>query len=356
MNSGSLSDPEVHADDLTWREQEVLILLAERCTNREIAERLHLAESTVKDYVGRILSKLYVKNRRQAVERAQKLGLLEIDGKIGHRPLTNLPAEATPYVGHRNELDEIKRHFDETRLLTLTGPGGIGKTRLAVKTALQAACDFEDGVFFVSLAPISSVDHLIQTIAEALKIPLATHEDPQNQLLRYLQRKQILLVMDNFEHLLEGVGIVSDILPAAPGVKILATSREKINLRSETILVIGGMSFPDPESSQNPLDNDATTLFVQSANKVCPGFKPSPTELVQISSICEIVQGMPLAIELAAAWLQILNVNEITKELDKGFDILATDLRDAPERHKSIRAVYNHSWSLLHQTEQEIFM
>lgn len=356
MNNGSFSNSEVLAEDLTWREQEVLILLADRCTNREIADQLHLAESTVKDYVGKILSKLYVKNRHQAVERALDLGLLEPDRKTELGPLTILPAEATPFIGRMDELDEIKRHLDQTRLLTLTGLGGIGKTRLALKTAHQAAGDFEDGVFFVSLAPISSVDHLIQTIAEALKFPLATHEDPQNQLLRYLQRKQILLIMDNFEHLLEGVGIVSKILPAAPEVKVLATSREKLNLRSETILVIGGMSFPDPERSQNPFANDALTLFVQSAAKVCPGFEPSTTELVKISNICEIVQGMPLAIELAAAWLQILNVDEITGELEKGFDILATELRDAPERHKSIRAVFNHSWSLLQRTEQEIFM
>jgi predicted ATPase/DNA-binding CsgD family transcriptional regulator len=356
MNNHGLSREEEYADDLTWREQEVLILLAERLTNREIATRLHLAESTVKDYVGKILSKLYVKNRRQAVERAKALGLLDSDRIIGGRPTINLPAEPTPFVGRGTELAEIKRHLGETRTLTLTGPGGIGKTRLALRAAKDAAGDFEDGSTYVSLAPIRSVDHIIQTIAEAVKFPLATHEDPQRQLLRYLKNKQLLLVMDNFEHLLDGVSIVSEILRAAPGVKILATSRERLNLQSETIINVGGMTFPDQAGSKDTLNYDAITLFVQSARKVRPGFDPSPDELGQITNICQIVQGMPLAIELAAAWLHIINVDEIAEELEKDLDILATEVRDSPARHRSIRAVFDHSWSMLHRTEQEIFM
>ena len=356
MNNGYYSGEEVYADDLTWREQDVLILLAERQTNREIAESLHLAESTVKDYVGKILSKLYVKNRREAVERAKALGLLDGNRITGGRPVTNLPAEPTQFVGRRDELAEIKRHLAETRLLTLMGPGGIGKTRLASKAAEEAAGDFEDGCTFVSLAPIRSVEHIIQTIAEAVKFPIATHEDPQYQLLRYLRKRRLLLVMDNFEHLLDGAGIVSEILQAAPAVKVLVTSRERLNLQSETIHNVGGMTFPDQVGSKDTLDYDAITLFMQSARKVRPGFDPSHDELEQIANICQIVQGMPLAIELAAAWLHILNVDEIAEELEKGLDILATEVRDAPERHRSIHAVFYHSWSLLHQPEQEIFM
>jgi predicted ATPase/DNA-binding CsgD family transcriptional regulator len=356
MDNGYFSGEEVYADDLTWREQDVLILLAERLTNREIADRLHLAESTVKDYVGKILSKLYVKNRREAVERAKALGLLDSDRITGGRPATNLPAEPTQFVGRRDELAEIRRHLVETRLLTLTGPGGIGKTRLALKAAEEAADDFEDGCTFVSFAPIRSVEHIIQTIAEAVKFPIATHEDPQHQLLRYLQKRQLLLVMDNFEHLLDGAGIVSEILQAAPAMKILATSREKLNLQSETNIIVGGMGLPGQVRSEDTERNDAITLFVQSGSKVRSGFDPSPDELGKIENICHIVQGMPLAIELAAAWLHILNVDEIAEELEKGLDILTTEVRDAPERQRSIRAVFDHSWSLLQQTEREIFM
>ena len=356
MSNRDFSAGEAHADDLTWREQEVLILLSERLTNREIADRLHLAESTVKDYVGKILSKLYVKNRREAVACAKDLGLLDGSRKTTAKPPTNLPSEPTPFIGRRYELDEIKCHLVDTRLLTLTGPGGIGKTRLALKVSESVSGEFEDGCFLVSLAPIRSVEHIIQTIAEALKFPLATHEDPQHQLLRYLRKRQLLLLLDNFEHLLDGVSIVNEILQAAPGVKVLVTSREKLNLLSETNFIVGGMDFSRHVRSEDIPQNDAIALFVQSAGKVRTGFDPSPDELGQIAKICEIVQGMPLAIELAAAWLHILNVVEIADELEQGLDILSTEVRDAPERHRSIRAVFDYSWSLLDQTEHEIFM
>ena len=216
--------------------------------------------------------------------------------------------------------------------------------------------EFKDGCFFIALAPIRSVEHIIQTIAEALKFPIATHENPQHQLLRYLQRRQLLLVMDNFEHLLKGVNIVSEILEAAPAVKILATSRERLNLHSETVLQVGGMTFPDQAGLKSDLTYDAIALFVQSAGKVHPEFDPSPEGLEKIAMICQIVGGMPLAIELAAAWLHILKVDEILSELEKGIDILTSELRDTPTRHRSIRVVFDHTCSMLDETEREIFM
>ncbi len=355
MNSSDLSDDEVQADDLTWREQDILLLLSDRLTNREIAGQLHLAESTVKDYVGKILNKLDVKNRRQAVEKGKRLGLTAKSSGQSDKILSNLPSEATPFIGRLHELRQIREKLLSTRLLTLTGPGGIGKTRLALKACEEAVPDFEQGAFFVSLASIHSVNDIIQTIAEALNFPLATHEDPQIQLIRYLKKREILLVMDNFEHLMEAVPIVSQILQAAPPVKILATSREKLNLQSETNLNISGMDIPKEFNSQDPERNDAIALFLQSARKLNPSFNPAPDELLQIRSICQMVQGMPLAIELAAAWVKILTVNEILEELDKGIDILSTDVQDIPERHQSINAVFDYSWSLLHQSEQEIF-
>ncbi len=356
MINGDISAEEMYTDDLTWREQEVLILLSERLTNREIADRLHLVEGTVKDYVGRILSKLYVKNRRQAVERAKALGILDDVRRTAVSPPIQLPAEPTPFVGRSDELADIKRHLGGTRLLTLTGPGGMGKTRLALKVAEGVAGEFDDGCFFVSLAPLGSADRIVQTIAEGVRFPLATHEDPQHQLIRYLRKKELLLVIDNFEHLLDGVGYISEILEAAPAVKILATSRERLNLQSETILVVGGMDHPAVAGAADALQYDAVSLFVQSARKVRPGYHPSPGELKGIVEICQIVGGMPLGIELAAAWLHILNVDEVAEELEAGIDILATEVRDAPARHRSIHAVFDHSWFMLDKTEREIFM
>ncbi len=356
MKNSGQTNGEMYADDLTWREQDILVLLAERLTNQEIAQRLHLAESTVKDYVGNILSKLYVKNRREAVERATELGLLGRDRETAFVSQTNLPPERTPFVGRKSELTEIRQQLGKTRLLSLVGPGGIGKTRLALKAAEKATDDFEDGVFFVPLAPIRSSRDIIQTIAEGVKFPIATHEAPKIQLLRYLQKRQLLLVIDNFEHLLDGVDIVNEILESAPAAKILTTSRERLNLQSETVLHVTGMAFPSQADSTDSLDYDSIALFLQSAKKVRPGFDPSPAEMEQMINICQSVTGMPLAIELAAAWLHILNVDEIATELAKDLDILATEVRDAPARHRSIRAVFDHSWSLLNQDEREIFM
>jgi len=336
----------IRVDDLTWRERDVLNLLAEHMSNREIAERLFLAESSVKDYVRKILKKLNVKNRRQAVERAKELGILT--------RRSNLPAGLTPFIGRAGELEQIRQQLGKTRLLTLTGPGGVGKTRLALKTAEDASGDFRDGCFFVSLAPIRSVNHIVQSIAEAVNFRLRPQEDLKDQLLRYLRKKRFLLVMDNFEHLLDGAGIVSDILQNTPDVKILATSRERLNLQNETYLSIGGMQVGDRIDGIK--NRDAVALFLQSAEKIHSEFDPAPGELAQIEEICTFVEGMPLAIELAASWLHVLSVSEVHAEMKKGLDILETEVRDAPERHRSIRAVFDHSWSLMEQAERDVFM
>lgn len=354
MDNHESPNSEFHIDDLTWREQDILNLLAERLTNREIAERLFLAESSVKDYVGRIIKKLYVKNRRQAVERAKELGLFDADTKtIAGEQQPRLPSSLTPFIGRKRELEEIRQQLIRTRLLTLTGPGGMGKTRLALKTAENASSDYHDGCFFVSLAPIHSVNYIVQSIAEAVNFPFPTSEDPKQQLIRYLQKKNLLLVMDNFEHLLDGAEIVGEILQDTTDVKILVTSRERLNLQSETSLGIEGIQV---ERGADEEDNEAVKLFLQSASRVRPGFGPTPDELIQIEKICQFVGGMPLAIELAASWLHVLSVDEIDGELRKGLDILESEVRDVPERHRSIRAVFDQSWSLMDKKEREILM
>jgi len=347
---------ELIVENLTWREQDILNLLAERLSNREIAERLVLAESTVKDYVGRILGKLHVKNRRQAVERSRELGILgsAVDSLPGRQP--SLPSAPTPFIGRTAELEKIREELARTRLLTLSGPGGMGKTRLALRTAELVAADYRDGSFFVSLAPIRSADHIAQAVAEALDFPLPTNEDPKSQLIRFLQKKNLFLVIDNFEHLLQGVSIVSEILQNTSAVRILVTSRERLNLKSETNLSISGMTVAAEIDLENAAQVDAISLFLGSATKVSPGFDPSSEELTRIRQICQFVGGMPLAIELAASWLHVLSVHEIYDELRKGLDILETDVRDAPERHRSIRAVFEGSWSLLDSKERDIFM
>lgn len=350
------SHDEVPVEDLTWREQEVLALLAERLTNREIGDRLHLAETTVKSHVGSIIGKLGVKNRRQVVERAKELGLLDPDKKNTTRVTHALPAQPTPFIGRVDELAEILHLLDETRLLTLTGAGGIGKTRLALRAASDLRDDFKDGIFFVPLAPIGSGKHIIQAIAEAIGFPLSTEAAPVDQLLSHLRRRQLLLVMDNFEHLLNDVDVVAKILQAAPNVKVLATSRENLNLHGETALTIVGMGFSDQEPPADLWNDDAIKLFLHNIRRILPEFNPDADDMRQLMQICRLVEGMPLAIELAAGWMNVLSTKELTIEIQRGLDILTSDIRDVPERHHSMRAVFDQSWSLLDQSEREVFM
>lgn len=356
MENRDLPEDGLQVEKLTWREQEILSLLSERLTNREIADHLNLAESTVKDYVGKILSKLYVKNRREAVERAATLDLLDTDNMSAVQPQTNFPTETTAFIGRADERKIITSVLVNTRLVTLTGPGGIGKTRLALKAAEEVADNFKDGIYFVSLAPIRLVDDIVQAVAEAVNFPVATPEQPLTQLLRFLAKRQLLLVMDNYEHLLEGVNIASEILQGAPGVKIIATSQEKLNLHSETNINIGGMDTLSQTRSLGAVQSDAVSLFTQSAKKVNPQYKPSENQLEQIAKICKTLQGMPLAIEMAASWLQVISEEEIAEELEKGIDILETEARDVPGRHRSVRTVFDHSWTLLNREEQELFV
>ncbi len=353
MTQQSFEPVEIPPEDLTWREQEVLGLLSERLTNQEIADRLHLAESTVKDYVGRILGKLHVKNRRQAVARAVALDLLGAHDPTAPAARHNLPAETTPFIGRDVELAEIQRLIAEQRLLTLTGPGGIGKTRLALEAAAAALDDFEHGVYFVSLAPVESGERIVMAILEALNLPLSTEERPAAALQRYLRRKQMLIVLDNFEHLLENAALVSELLAAAPDLKILATSREKLGLHGETALAVGGMSLgsqqtPDAEQS------DAVLLFLQRARQARPGMDLGKQDQAQVVEICKKLGGMPLAVELAAGWLHVLSVREIGAELEAGLDILTTRDRDVPARHRSMQDVFDHSWVLMNEAERDM--
>lgn len=356
MHDHDISPAEVPVEDLTWREQEVLTLLAKRLTNREIGDRLHLTENTVKSHVGNIIGKLGVKNRRQAVERANELGLLDSDRKTASKVTHALPAEPTPFIGRVKELAEICRLLDDTRLLTLTGVGGIGKTRLALRAASDLRDEFENGVFFVSLAPISSGRHIVQTIAEAIGFPLSTEEPPIDQLVAHLRRRQILLVMDNFEHLPDGVDIVAKILQNSPKVKILATSRGNLKLHGETVLIIKGLDFPDQETLVDLQAYDAIELFLHSVRRVQPEFNPDVDDLKHLEYICRLVDGMPLAIELAAGWMNVLSPEELASEIQRGLDILTSEMRDVPERHHSMRAVFDQSWSLLDQNERVAFM
>ncbi len=243
------------------------------------------------------------------------------------------------------------------RLLTLLGPGGSGKTRLALETAAGQLDNYSHGVWFASLAPLQSVDAIVPTVAEALGFRFYEEGDPRQQLLNYLRQKTLLLIMDNYEHLLTGAGLVTEILKTAPGVKVLATSRTRLNVGGEHRFQITGMDFPDlpPKASADAIQYSAVKLFLQGARRAQPNFELTGENLSGVIDVCRVVEGMPLAIRLAAAWVAILSPREIAAEIGQGIDFLETDLRDVPERQRSMRAVFDHSWKLLAEREREVF-
>ncbi|MDX1435231.1 MAG: adenylate/guanylate cyclase domain-containing protein [Anaerolineales bacterium] len=266
----------------------------------------------------------------------------------------NLPEQLTEFVGRQSELAEAKRLIAETRLLTLIAPGGTGKTRLAIQTAAEVSTDFHDGVFFIGFADTESSEEIIQTIAETLGVALSSDEDIQDQLLAYLAHRQQLLVLDNLEHLDGAAVIVAGILKAAPQVRVLATSRAKLNLSGETVLSLAGLGirWKAPEKA---MEAGGARLFLETARRSKPGFVIEDHELESLSEILHLVGGMPLGIILAAAWVDLVSIEEIALEIGKSADFLETEMQDVPDRHRSIRAVFNYSWNLLNPEEREIF-
>jgi predicted ATPase/DNA-binding CsgD family transcriptional regulator len=270
---------------------------------------------------------------------------------------THLPSQPTLFIGRTQELGEIQtRLADPTcRLLTLVGPGGIGKTRLVLQAAEQfdASTDQTSGVYFVPLQPLASSDTIIPAIADALDLRFYQTTNPKQRLMDYLHDQCLMLVLDNFEHLLDAAGLVSDILAAAPDVKVLVTSREVLNLQEEWVYPVQGMHFPQNGDS-SPEGFSAFRLFVQSARRVRPDFS-ADTEQEGILRICRLTQGMPLGLELAASWVRVLTCAQIADEIEHGLDFLATSARNIPERHRTMRAAIEQSWDRLTAPEQNAF-
>jgi predicted ATPase/DNA-binding SARP family transcriptional activator len=280
-------------------------------------------------------------------------------------PPTRLPVLPTPFIGRRPEVAQIKELVLNPmhRHITLIGPGGTGKTRLAIQSASEMADEFFDGVFFASLAPVKTADGVLPTVAKALDFSFYRNEQPRQQLLDFLREKHLLLILDNFEHLLEATELVRDILANATDVKLLVTSRIRLNLQGEQLFRVTGMRAPDavefnqwddPEIQAKPFS--AVQLFLDRARRVQPGFTLTKENLPPVMEICQLVQGMPLGLELAASWLELLPADEVATEISRSLDFLETDQPDVPDRQHSIRAVFESSWQLLNKAEQSAFL
>jgi len=270
----------------------------------------------------------------------------------------NLPAHITPFVGREREILEVIHLMQDpqVRLITLMGPGGIGKTRLALACAERVLTQFPDGVYLVSLAPLSSPDSLVQTLGHTLTMNFAQDLDPKTQLMDYLRDRTLLLVMDNWEHLLGGLPLLAEILQTARFVQVLATSRVKLNLQGETVFNTEGLDYPSYPHATDALNSSAVTLFVQAARRVQPDYELTPEDLPNVVTVCQLVEGMPLGIELAASWVEVLSVREIVHEMRGNLDFLGTDSGGFLNRQRSMRAVFEYSWMLLSEEERNAFV
>jgi predicted ATPase/DNA-binding SARP family transcriptional activator len=276
------------------------------------------------------------------------------------KPENNLPAVQTSFIGREKELAKIGALIRDhaCRLLTLVGPGGSGKTRLALQAAAEALRSFPDGSYFVPLEAGNSADYLVSAILRVLPFNIDSFinpEVPRIQLLNYLRKRSMLLVLDGCEQLSGKVGDLSAILENAPDVKVLATSRQRLGLQCERAFPVEGLGLPQA-SEDVPADGvEAVKLFRERTEQAGADFQLTEADYEPVVRICRMVDGMPLGIELAAAWTSVLSLPEIAEEAGKSLDFLTTSMGDMPERHRSIRAVFDSSWSLLTDELREMF-
>lgn len=287
----------------------------------------------------------------------------ESPSSVPSAPIHNLPVSLTSFHGREQELVDLERLIanPECRCISLVGPGGIGKTRLALETAQRHRADFAHGVAFVPLASVGSVEAAVIAIASAIHFHFYGLNEPQVQLLNHLCEKHMLLILDTVEQLLtQGslqvnfVEFMLEILQRASGVKLLVTAREVLDLQEEWVFEVRGLEFPERKQTEKLDEYAAVELFIQRARRASPGFAFSETDLAGIAHICRLVEGMPLAIELAATWLRILSPVEIAQEIEGSLDFLSSSVRDIPERHRSMRVVFDHSWRTLSPKEQQV--
>ncbi len=269
----------------------------------------------------------------------------------------NLPQLLTSFIGREQEIEQLQQRLAQPdyRLLSIIGPGGIGKSRLAIQVALASQQLFAQGVYFVPLAGVERAAAIPAAIMAALGASFATSAaSPTSQLLQLLAQQKMLLVIDNFEHLLDGVDLLLTILQAAPNVTLLVTTREQLNCQAEDSFKLDGLATPTQGDLTLAGQSAAVRLFCERANRLNKSFKLTAENCPAVVRICQLVEGMPLAIELATTWIEAFDCASLAAAIAQNQAILATTQRDLPARHRSMQAVFDYSWQLLTAREQRI--
>jgi len=338
-------------ESLSRRELEILRFIARGASDREIAQAFFLSLNTIKWHNRQIYSKLGVANRKQAVELAMQEGLLDevlqsLDRSRNITGKNKIPAQVTTFIGRENEVDRVIQLLSSSRLLTLIGPGGVGKTRLALQAAEKIAKEgsFVDGVYFVELAPLSDPSLVTAEILGVLEIKSAHGDEPLDLIVRFTKDKKILLILDNFEHLLSAASMPTELLKSTVNLKIMVTSRASLQVSGEHVYSVPTLEI-----------NTATELFKQRAQAVERRFEVDNANQDSIKQILARLDGLPLAIELAAARIILLSPQALLLHLKKRLDVLKGNLRDVPERQQTVRATLDWSYELLDESERTLF-
>ena len=302
-------------------------------------------------------------HRLKDLTRAERIYQLVIPGLLTEFPplntlerrANNLPVQLTSFVGREHEVAEAKRLLATSRLLTFTGPGGTGKTRLSLQVAAEASDDFADGVFFVPLAPISDPELVPSTIAQVLGVQETAGVPLRERLLDYLREKQLLLVLDNFEQVTQAGPFVIELLRAAPRLKVIVTSRAVLHLYGEQELPVPPLRLPDPKQLP-PLaalsQYEAVSLFIQRAVAAKPDFEVTNETAPAVAELCARLDGLPLAIELAAARVKLLPPQAILARLQNRLSLLGSGARDLPARQQTLRGAIAWSYDLLDPSQR----
>ncbi|HET7272215.1 MAG TPA: helix-turn-helix domain-containing protein, partial [Rubrobacter sp.] len=289
-----------------------------------------------------------------------------VPGRDGTPPATEaattsqftLPAPLTPLLGREREVEEIDNLLRQAavRLLTLTGPGGIGKTRLVTEVARKAGSDFPDGVAFVALAPLGDAALVMPTASQVLGLREVAGIHPLEALRQHLRDRRFLLVLDNFEHVAEAAPEVVDLLGSCPNLSVLVTSRAPLRVRGEREYSVSSLGVPDPTripEAKEVAGTPAAQLFVERAEEASPSFALTEANAASVAAICWRLDGLPLALELAAARARFLGPTALLSRLDKALE--AGGARDLPKRQQTMRATLDWSHDLLHEPEKELF-
>jgi predicted ATPase len=273
------------------------------------------------------------------------------------QPLHNIPAQMSAFIGRDAELRDVRGLIGvaDIRLVTLSGPAGTGKTRLAIRAALEEAGGFAEGVWFVDLSAERDADGAFAAVARVLGVVVASGTRPLDALEQALRDRRLLLVLDNFEQVMSAAVGVVDLLERCPAVTVLVTSREALRVRGEHVISVPPLSLPDRSDEESVRASEAVRLFVDRAVAVHPGFQLDADNVEAVAAICQLLDGLPLAIELAAARSRLFDVNDLRVRLATQLDVLGGGARDLPKRQQTLRDAVNWSYDLLSEDERQMF-